>query len=169
MSELSRRYAQALFETGPEEAALKSSAAVLMGASALWDALKSPVVRPEEKCRVLEAVLGAGHPLLPFYDLLARKGRMALLPDILSDFHGLVLAARNAAEGVMVCARAPEVEQLRRLEAALCRFQNRAEVRLTVREDPALLGGFRLELGGVTYDYSVKGRLDALGRTLQAR
>lgn len=169
MSELSRRYARVLFETGPEEAALQSSAAVLTGIPALLDALKSPVVHLAEKRRVLEAVLGAEHPLLPFYDLMVRKGRMAILPDVLTDFHGLTLEARNAAEGVMVCARPPEPEQIRRLEAALCRLQNRAEVRLTVREDPALLGGFRLELSGVTYDRSVKGRLDALGRTLQAR
>ena len=32
--------------------------------------------------------------------------------------------------------------------------------------DPALLGGLRLELQGVTYDKSVRGGLDALARTL---
>ena len=50
--------------------------------------------------------------------------------------------------------------------AALCRLHRLKRVELEEQVDPALLGGFRLELQGVTYDKSVRGGLTALARTL---
>lgn len=38
-----------------------------------------------------------------------------------------------------------------------------------IRIDPSLLGGFTLELEGVTYDKSVRGALAGLSRQLEER
>ena len=66
----------------------------------------------------------------------------------------------------MTCARPLTEDQLSRLKETLCRLHRLKKVELEVRVDPALLGGLRLELQGVTYDKSVRGGLDALARTL---
>ena len=117
MSELTRRYAQALYQVCPDEDGLRETAGALMGDAALWEALTSPAVEPEEKGRVLARLPALdGHGLLlRFYRLLASKGRMALLPAILKDFHGAALADRGCARCVITCARAPGEEELGKL------------------------------------------------------
>ena len=64
-------------------------------------------------------------------------------------------------------ARPLEEEALERLKGALCRLHHLKKVELETAVDPGLLGGFRLELQGVTYDKSVRGGLAALARTLE--
>ena len=97
MSELARRYAQALWQVSPDGEALERTARALMEEPALWEALCSPAVQAGEKGRVLARLPGLeeGGPLPHFYRLLAEKGRMALLPEIVEAFHGLELAGRR--------------------------------------------------------------------------
>ena len=80
MSELARRYAQALWQVSPDGEALERTARALMEEPALWEALCSPAVQAGEKGRVLARLPGLeeGGPLPHFYRLLAEKGRMAL-------------------------------------------------------------------------------------------
>lgn len=169
MSALARRYAQALFGTGPDENTLRGTAAALMSAPRLWEVLQSPAVTPAEKKAVLVRLPGLSKApeLLRFLGLLAEKGRMALLPGIVEEFHRLCLEERGGTACVMTCVRPPEGEQRERIRETLCRLHSKAEVELTIRNDPALLGGFTLEIEGVTYDWSVRGRLRELSRHLE--
>ena len=43
------------------------------------------------------------------------------------------------------------------------------EIVFDVRTDPALLGGFTLDIEGVRYDKSVRGALGRMGRQLEER
>lgn len=171
MSELARRYAQALYGVSPDEDALRKTAGALMGDPALWEALISPAVQPEEKCRVLDRLpmLEGRGPLLRFYRLLAQKGRMALLSDILDAFDDAAMAARGCARCVLTCVRIPGEAELERLRLALCRLHGKKDVRFDIRTDPSLLGGFILSIEGVTYDKSVRGALKGLERQLEER
>lgn len=171
MSELARRYAKALYEVSPDEAALRETAESLMGDEALWEALISPAVQPEEKSRVLSRlpVLDGHGLLLRFYRLLAEKGRMRLLPDILDAFRDVALADRGCARCVMTCVHAPGEAELERLRLALCKLHHKDDVQFDIRIDPSLLGGFTLTMEGVTYDKSVCGALEHLKRQLEER
>ena len=60
-------------------------------------------------------------------------------------------------------------EELEKLRAALCRLHHKKEVVFDVRTDPALLGGFTLDIEGVRYDKSVRGALGRMGRQLEER
>ena len=53
MSELARRYAEALYEVAPDEESLRITAQALMADGTLWECLCSPAVQPWEKARVL--------------------------------------------------------------------------------------------------------------------
>lgn len=115
MSELARRYAQALWQVSPDGEALERTARALMEEPALWEALCSPAVQAGEKGRVLARLPGLeeGGPLPHFYRLLAEKGRMALLPEIVEAFHALELARRGGARCMLTCVRPLEAEELR--------------------------------------------------------
>lgn len=171
MSELTRRYARALWQVAPDQQTLERTARAMMDSAPLWQALTAPSVHGEEKARVLARLpLLDGHPLLlGFYTMLARKGRMDLLPQIVADFSLLALAQRGEARCVMTCAHPPAGEELERLGRALCRLHHKDHIQFEVRRDPDLLGGFTLELEGVTYDKSVRGALERLGQTLEVR
>ena len=169
MKELSRRYAAALYGVYTDDVRLKEASEELISVPKLWEALISPAVRFEEKERVLERVMDLQNApeLLRFFKLLARKGRMALLPDIVREFYELALSRRNAAECLVTCAREPDGETQERLKEFLQKAHHKSEVRLRFRVDPSVIGGFILNIDGVTYDQSVRGRLRRLARHLE--
>lgn len=169
MNELARRYAEALYSLFKDEGRLQNALSGLQGCPALWDALISPAVHAAEKQKVLSRLpeLRDEPVLLRFLMILAKRGRIALLPGIVNDYHSLCLRAQNIAECTMTCVRPPDAESCERIKVLLCQLHQKSEVRLIIRIDPALLGGFTLELEGITYDQSVRGRLNRLARNLE--
>lgn len=165
------RYAEALYTVSPDEESLKATAQAIMGDAVLWESLCSPAVQAWEKERVLERLpfLEGHSPLLNFYRLLAEKSRMELLPDILDAFRDVVLANRGCARCVLTCVRVPGEAELKKLRYALCRLHHKQDVVFDIRTDPSLMGGFTLEIEGVTYDKSVRGALAGLTRQLEER
>ena len=67
----------------------------------------------------------------------------------------------------MTCVRVPDAGRREQIKAALCRLHHKSEVRLIIKTDPGLLGGFILNIEGVTYDRSIRGGLLALARHLE--
>lgn len=177
MSPLEARYARALFEALPPEERLRAEeplrarAELFTGTPALWRALTSPCVRPEEKDALLRRLTeGSAPPILAdFFRLLCAKGRIGLLPGVLREYHALCLEAENAAEGVVRSARPLPDGEAERLAAALCRKHGKSRVELRRETDPSLLGGFVLRLGDTVYEKSVRGMLGGLRRSLKER
>ena len=67
----------------------------------------------------------------------------------------------------MTCARQPDQATMEAVRKAVCKLRGLEQVVLKVKIDPAVLGGFILEIQGVTYDRSVRGRLQRLAQGLQ--
>ena len=171
MSELARRYAEALYEVAPDEESLRATAQAMMADEALWEALRSPAVQAWEKTRILDRlpVLDGRGLLLNFYRLLAEKGRMALLPEILEAFHALALDRQGTARCRLTCARVPQEEELEKLRKTLCHLHRKKDVVFDIHTQPDLIGGFVLDIEGVTYDKSVQGTLTGMFRQLEER
>mgnify|MGYP005830641293 CR=1 FL=1 len=168
MGELADRYAQAFLEVGGDGAELARCAQQLEGEKTLWAALISPAVEPEEKRRVLARLpeVAPPDPVGRLLSVMAEKERLPLLPEVVQSTRRLALERDGGALGRMTCARPLTEDQLERIKETLCRLHHLKKVELEVQVDPALLGGLRLELQGITYDKSVRGGLDALARTL---
>lgn len=164
------RYAQALFELTQDEEGLRAGTELLTGNAPLWKALNNPSVGAEEKDRVLCRLLSGTAPvLLRFFRLLCRRERLSLLPAVVQEYHRLKLKAEGAAQAVFVSAREPDPEDLRRIGEVLQRRHGLSKVEFQVVLDPKLLGGFLVQLEGVTYDKSVRGMLRSLRRSLKER
>lgn len=169
MSDLAHRYASALYDTGMDESTFREAAFSTIKQEPLWSALLNPVIRPEKKNAVIEALpsLSASPVLVRFFQLLADNKRIHLLPDIVTEFHSLVLESSNAADCIMTCLRIPNEDQQKRLREMLCRLHNKDNVNLIFEMNPTLLGGFTLDIEGVTYDKSILGRLCSLSHYLE--
>ncbi len=170
MTELIQRYAAALYDLAQtDDMGLTGAAQELLEQTQLWKALTSSAVQVEEKKELIRsaAPLAGLEPLQAFLCLLAEEGHLDLFPDILEEVHQLELAADGGAVCVMTCAHKPDQAALNDVRKAVCRLRNLDRVVLQVKIDPELLGGFVLEVQGVTYDRSVKGRLERLAKGLE--
>ena len=170
MTELIQRYAAALYDLAQtDNMGLTGAAQELLEQEQLWKVLTSSAVQVEEKKELIRsaAPLAGLEPLQAFLCLLAEEGHLDLFPDILEEVHQLELAADGGAVCVMTCAHKPDQAALDDVRRAVCRLRNLDQVVLQVKIDPELLGGFVLEVQGVTYDRSVKGRLERLAKGLE--
>ncbi len=170
MSEATERYAAALFGTVNGDAqAVREAADTLMADSKLWNTLQSPAVTAAEKKELIAgaACLDGRDELKAFLTLLAEEDHLTALPQIMAEFSRLTLAAQGGVNCLVTCAREPDEATQEAIRKAVCKLRGATNAVLQIKIDPSLLGGFVLDVDGVTYDRSVKGRLNRLAKGIQ--
>ena len=170
MSEATERYAAALFGTVNGDAqAVREAADTLMADSKLWNTLQSPAVTAAEKKELIAgaACLDGRDELKAFLTLLAEENHLTALPQIMAEFSRLTLAAQGGVNCLVTCAREPDEATQEAIRKAVCKLRGATNAVLQIKIDPSLLGGFVLDVDGVTYDRSVKGRLNRLAKGIQ--
>ena len=123
--------------------------------------LVSANLKEEEKVQMVRRVFGGRvSPLaLDFLCVLARRNRMSFLNGIAGRYEDLYDSARNRKRVVVTLAKEPTGEELESLKKEI-REAIRAEVKLTVKVDPEILGGIVIQKGDLVIDHSVKHILD---------
>ena len=168
-----RPYAEALF---------KASASDLSGTGDWLDRLAAIAGNPQlqqfadnpkaSERQVRELVAGVfGAPLPPHADnLLAAlidNGRLAALPEIAAQFRKLANAQSGSSDAIVYSAFPIDDAALAGVGAALeKRFGRKLDI--TVKLDPALIGGIRVVVGDEVLDTSVKARLEQMKVALAA-
>lgn len=127
-------------------------------------ALFGPVVSSSEKVRILRPILekcGQGAIAQNFLILLAKKGRLDLLGDILSAYEDVRWEAVGGVRGVVRSAEPLSESDLSGLAEA---FSTRLNKKISFRTetDPSLLAGLSVTLQGVTYDGTLRSQLSRL-------
>ena len=102
-----------------------------------------------------------------FLRLLAENRRLPALPDIAGRYEVLRAEAENTLDVVLTSASAVDEGQQSRIAASLKQRLGR-EIRISVKLDPALIGGARLQIGDRVIDGSVRTGLDKLATALSA-
>ena len=170
MSEATERYAAALFGAVQGDAeTVRAAADALMADTRRWSVLVSDATSAAEKKELLAGApqLDGQDALKAFLQLLLEEGHLDALPEILPEFSRLALNAQGGIECVMTCARQPDQATQEAVRKAACKLRGVQNVVLRIKIDPSLLGGFVLDVDGVTYDRSVKGRLARLARGME--
>ena len=130
-------------------------------------ALAHPALSSERRQKLVAAVFASAPELLRgFLAIVVAREAASLLPQVEQAY----TAQWNARSGV-VTAQAVTAVPLdaglrRELEQAI-RKATGLTAELREKTDPAVLGGVLLKMGGRTYDGTVRGRLQALRRTLR--
>lgn len=109
---------------------------------------------------------GERSPGANFLKLLVEKQRLGALPDIAARFQVLKAEAENTLEVTLTTATGVTAEQQARIEESLKKRFGR-QIRLTVQQDPQLIGGARLQVGDRVIDGSVRTGLDKLATALR--
>ncbi len=179
-SRLSRKYAEALYLAARER---DSAAMLLEQLQVLAEPLRGELGRFLQsarlsKARIVETVSGLVEELFSGQDvqllvnllrLVVEKGRSALLPEIIDEYAARCDEEAGIERGEVTVAATLDPELLAELEADISRWR-RQTVKLSQREDPALLGGFIVHLtghrGSAQIDASLRNRLQQLQRQL---
>lgn len=169
MSETAYRYAAALRRTDCRADVFLTSARAFPAQTELWQVMIDPAIGLREKHAVLDRLPDLqDQPMLKnFYKLLADKGRFSMLPDIADAYHDILLHERGESVCTLRCVRVPDDQRLSAIARALCRQPHLRGVELHVVLDPDLIGGFVIEIDGVTYDKSVRGQIRGMAHRIQ--
>lgn len=171
---VSKRYARALLELAEEhhipDRAYEDMQRIGDAFAANQDLkvlMKSPIVREARKQRILHALFSSSvHPLILHYmQIIVRKQRASLLQGISRAFL-LVYKEHRGIEPVRITTAKPLDAPLREKALEVARKLSPGSIEFTEAVDPAVIGGFVLNLGDRQYDASIRTRLVRLKKRL---
>lgn len=169
---VTNRYTDALFGLATEQSAVDAVRADVERIAtevadehvAAW--LFDARVSSADKRAKVEGLTASFHPLTRnFVGLLFDKHREGVLQGLGAAFRQRWLASRGAVEGWVESAHALSAGEISELAVAMG-GQLGKEVLLENRVNAELVGGVRVFVAGKLIDYSVRGRLAGLRRTL---
>jgi len=175
---LANQYAKALLEVARDAGGAAAAEAALDELSRFTEVFRSsrdlrivllsPVVEHQQKMRVIARLceaIGAGRPLRNFLNVVTKKRRLALLPEIRDRYQALLDEAEGIVRAEVRTALPATDAQKRALEAKLAAVTG-GQVRCGYLVDDSLLGGVLVKVGSSVFDGSVRGHLEALRRRL---
>lgn len=170
---VARRYARALFALGKKQGLteLEKLSADLDGlreaitvSTELNQFYKNPLFSIEEKLKVTDKILDefkAGAYTRNFCHLLAEKGRLSNLSDIVDVFKELLDAEKGIIRGELVTAVELDANKRTKILEQLEK-QAGQPLALSYSVDPAIIGGVMLKVGDRVLDASLRAQLSIL-------
>jgi F-type H+-transporting ATPase subunit delta len=152
---------QGLLEDVKED--MESIRLTCAGSKELVLLLESPVVRPDKKLSVLNAVFGARlSPLTSkFIQILTDKGRESLIDDISYAFEDQYLSHKNILKTTIKSVDGLN-EDFKSKVTELVKNAYNKDVEIIEEKDPTLIGGFVLTIGDKQVDASISRKLAEL-------
>lgn len=165
------RYAEALFDLAREAGAIEDVERdlnaindVIASVPDFRDFLKSPVYGRAEKERAISEIVskaGLQNVTRNFVALVAKKGRLFALDEMIDGFFKLTAHHRGEVRAEATSAAPLNDEQVRRLRGEIEGRVGKA-INLQTSVDPELLGGLVVKVGSTMVDSSLRTKLNKL-------
>jgi F-type H+-transporting ATPase subunit delta len=133
--------------------------------------LANPVVSASAKRAVVKQLVERSQPVAPVAKLLlllALRGRLGLLPDVLDVYRERLMDYRQVIQAEVTTAAPLPPERITELQERLAQITGRT-VTLTTRIDQAIIGGVVTRIGSTVYDGSVATQLAKVRERLSER
>ena len=119
--------------------------------------LRSPIIQPEKKLAILNAVVGGklGEITAGFTRLLIKKGREGVLPEIITAFIEQYKKHKNIYT-VKLTTAVPVSDQMK--QSIVRKIQGQTSMQnidLVTEVKDSIIGGFQLEIGDTLVDASI--------------
>ena len=170
-------YAEALLELANANNSLKETtndmnivSQFLANSSDLKKFLGNPLITRDAKKSVLKDVLGEqiGEKTLTFLMLLVDRSRIAYLDGIAYKFLELSYKAESIEIAKVTSSVKLSLAQQKSIAEKLKGITGAKQIKLAVRVDSKLIGGFTIEIGSKLIDTSIRGQLKQISTLLGA-
>ena len=133
--------------------------------------LANPVVSASTKRAVVQQILDRAQPSAPVGKLLlllATRGRLELVPDLLDVYRERLMEHRQVLEAEVTTATPLSPERIAELQQRLVKITGRT-VAMTTKVNEAIIGGVVTRIGSTVYDGSIASQLAKVRHRLSER
>ena len=164
MTQTSINYGIVLYELSVPQEAAETSRRILEEVKELSKVLESPVVPFDEK----EKVIGRIFPeeMKNFLCVVCKYAHAALLPEIFRAYQDYYNEQHKILTADLHCVAPPTEEQLEGIRKFLLKKYQMQDAKIRIIKDESLVGGFLIRTRDQEFDYSLKGRINALQQKL---
>jgi len=170
-------YAEALLELAKSNDSLKETtndmnivSQFLANSSDLKKFLGIPLVTKEAKKNVVKDILGEqiDGSTLKFLLLLVERGRIQILDSIAQKFLELSFKQESIEIAKITSSIQLSAQQQKEIAEKLKVITGAKQIKLALKVDPTLIGGFTIEIGSKMIDTSIRGQLRQISSLLGA-
>ena len=168
-------YARALFDFSIEQNIMHQVTAdfqnleiFLNESSELSNYLSNPIVSQVAKRDILTKTLQSqiNTETFKFLMILVTRDRINLLESIITNYFELVYETASIKMVKVISASEFSISQENTLIKKLKELTDAREIRLDIKIDPSLIGGFLIKTESKVIDFSIKNQLENLARYL---
>lgn len=167
MATIGNVYAKAVYELAGKDAEgvakqLRDFQDAMSGHAGLSSALAGPTSQASSRKAILNEVaggIGISGLAKKLLDLLAVRGRLAYVPEIIEQLEAMIESDMGVQVGKVRSAVELSADEVSVLSASLAKKVG-GRVRLTQEVDPSLLGGVVATVGGRTFDASLRTQIE---------
>src|SRR5688572_12166203 len=123
--------------------------------------LRNPIIKHDKKREILEAIFkGKVHSLtMAILDIITRKNREPLLPQIAKEFHLAYNVHKNVGQASITTAIPLDKELRAQFEKIAKELSGKNHIEMKEKVDTEMIGGFVLNVGDRQVDASLKNKL----------
>jgi len=177
LSKVAVPYAEALLDLAKSNDSLKETtndmnivSQFLANSSDLKKFLGNPLITKEAKKNVVKDILGEqiDGSTLKFLLLLVERGRIEVLESIAQKFLELSFKQEAIEIAKITSSIQLSAQQQKEIAEKLKIITGAKQIKLALKVDPSLIGGFTVEIGSKMIDTSIRGQLKQISFLLGA-
>jgi F-type H+-transporting ATPase subunit delta len=177
LSKVAEPYAEALIALAKSNDALKETtndinivSQFLANSSDLKKFLGNPLITREAKKNVVKDILGEqiSSSTLKFLLLLVDRNRIEVLESIAQKFLELSYKQESIEIAKITSSIQLSADQQKEIAEKLKVITSAKQIKLALKIDPQLIGGFTIEIGSKMIDTSIRGQLKQISALLGA-
>jgi len=177
LSKVAEPYAEALLSLAQSNDSLKDTtndmnivSQFLANSSDLKKFLSNPLITKEAKKNVVKDILGEqiGASTLKFLLLLVDRNRIEVLDSIAQKFLELSYKQESIEIAKITSSIQLSADQQKEIAEKLKVITGAKQIKLALKVDPQLIGGFTIEIGSKMIDTSIRGQLKQISTLLGA-
>ena len=177
LNKVAEPYAEALLDLAKSTDSLKETtndmnivSQFLANSSDLKKFLGNPIITRDAKKNVVKDILGEqiSASTLKFLLLLVDRGRIEILEGIAQKFIELSYKQESIEIAKVTSSIQLSAEQQQKIAEKLKAITGAKQIKLALKVDPELIGGFTIEVGSKMIDTSIRGQLNKMSSLLGA-
>ena len=177
LSKVAEPYAEAFLDLAKSTNSLKETtndinivSQFLANSSDLKKFLGNPLVTKDAKKNVVKDILGEqiSESTLKFILLLVNRGRIEVLEQVAQKFLELSYKQESIEIAKITSSIQLSASQQKEIAEKLKTITGAKQIKLALKVDPELIGGFTIEIGSKMIDTSIRGQLKQISSLLGA-